>query len=238
MSEMRDWPQVGTGYHVGSEVRGERVVIVGAGVVGALALEYFAYDSPHKVVAFSAEREFITTETFCDLPVVAFDQLAVEYPPAEHQVFVATAATQLNRVRRRLYDAVRAAGYRCVSYVSSRAFVSPSAQIGENALVAEGSSLHYKARVGNNAILLSGVHVGHGSVIEDDCFLASHAVVGGACRVGRASFLGLNSTVASFITVADDCFIGAGAVVIKDTAPRQVYAGNPARPTGSDSLSK
>jgi acyl carrier protein len=78
--------------------------------------------------------------------------------------------------------------------------------------------------------------VGHGSVIEDDCFLASHAVVGGACRVGRASFLGLNSCVASFTSVAEDCFIGAGAAVTSDTAPRQVYFGNPARPTGGDSL--
>ena len=238
MSDMRHATNVGTGYQMRSEARGERVVIVGAGVVGALAFEYFAYDSPHEVIAFSAEREFITSETFCGLPVVPFDELAVEYPPTEHQAFVAVAAnqTQVNRVRRRLYGAVKAAGYHCVSYISSRAFVSPSAQIGENTLVAEGNSLHYMARVGNNAILFSGVHVGHGSVIEDDCFLASRVVIGGACRVGCGSFLGLNSCVASFLSVAEECFIGAGAVVIKDTAPRQVYVGNPARPIRGESL--
>jgi sugar O-acyltransferase (sialic acid O-acetyltransferase NeuD family) len=232
LSDMRHAPHVGTGHQMRSEARGERVVIVGAGVVGALAFEYFAYDSPHEVIAFSAEREFITTDTFCGLPVVPFDKLTVEYPPTEHQAFVAVSAnpTQLNGVRRRLYDAVKAVGYRCVSYISSRAFVSPSAQIGENTLVAEGNSLHHMARVGNNVILLSGVHVGHGSVIEDDCFVASHVVIGGSCRVGRGSFLGLNTCVVSFLSVAEDCYIGAGAVIMRDTAPRQVYFGNPARP--------
>lgn len=238
MSDMKPSPHVGTGYRIRSEASGERVVIIGAGVVGALAFEYFTYDSPHEVVAFSAEREFITTDTFCGLPVVPFDKLAVDYPAAEYQAFVAVSAnpTQLNRVRRRLYGAVKAAGYQCASYISSRAFVSPTAQIGENSLVAEGNSLHHMARVGNNVVLLAGIHVGHESVIEDDCFFASHAVVGGSCRVGSGSFFGLNSCVASFISVAEDCLIGAGAVIIRDTAPRQVYVGNPARSIGGDSL--
>lgn len=222
------------------EARAERVVIVGAGVVGALAFEYFTYDSQHEVIAFSAEREFLTTEIYCGLPVVPFDKLTVEYPPTEHQAFVAVAAspTELNSVRRRLYDAVKAVGYRCVSYISSRAFVSPTAQIGENTLVAEHNSLHHMAQVGNNVVLLSGVHVGHGSVIEDDCFVASHAVIGGACRIGHGSFFGLNSCVASFVSVAEDCLIGAGTVIIKDTAPRHVYVGNPGRPIRGDSLAR
>lgn len=236
MSDVRHAPYTDAGYQMQSAARGERVVIVGAGVVGALAFEYFAYDSPHEVVAFTAEREYVTTEIFCGLPVVPFDELAEKYPPTEYQAFVAISSTRLNRVRRRLYGAVKAADYRCVSYTSSRAFLSPSAQIGENTLVGEGSSLHHMACVGNNVIMLSGVHVGHGSVIEDDCFLASHVAIGGSCRVGRASFLGINSCVASFLSVAEDCVIGAGAVVVRDTEPRQVYAGSPARPTGRDSF--
>lgn len=240
MSDIRQAPDVGTGRQMRSEARAERVVIVGAGVVGALAFEYFTYDSQHEVVAFSAEREFLTTETYCGLPVVPFDRLAVKYPPTEHQAFVAVAAssTQLNHVRRRLYDAVKAVGYCCVSYISSRAFVSPTAQIGENTLVAEYNSLHHMAHVGNNVVLLSGAHVGHGSVIEDDCFLASHVVIGGSCRVGRGSFLGLNSCVASFLSVSEECLIGAGTVIIRDTAPRHVYVGNPARPIRGDSLAR
>jgi sugar O-acyltransferase (sialic acid O-acetyltransferase NeuD family) len=236
MDSLMQGSKVGGFPFAGAAARGERVVIVGAGEQAALAFEYFTYDSPHEVIAFSAEPEFITTDVFCGLPVVPFDKLAVECPPTGHQAFVAVSSTQLNRVRRRLYGAVKAVGYRCVSYVSSRAFVSPSVQIGENTFVLEGNSLHHLARIGNDVILMSGVHVGHQSVIEDDCFLASRVVIAGSCRVGRGSFLGIASCVANNLSVAEDCLIGAGAVVIKDTITRQVYAGNPARPTGRDSL--
>jgi hypothetical protein len=113
-----------------AETTGERVVIVGTGETASLAYDYFCYDSPHEVVAFSAETPFITSDTFCGLPLVPFEQLAKLYPPDEYRAFVSVSLTQLNRVRRRRYDGVKEAGFRCVTYVSSHAFVLPSAEIG------------------------------------------------------------------------------------------------------------
>ena len=214
----------------------QRIVIVGTGESAAMAFEYFTHDSPHEVVAFSCEAQFLETDVFCGLPVVPFDQLATAYAPAMHRAFVAVSYTQLNRVRRRLYHAVKRAGFDCVSYVSSYAFVWHNVEIGENVLVLENNVLQYRVRVGDNVILWSGNHIGHQSVIEDDCFISSHVVISGMCRVGRGSFLGINSCVANNLSLAEDCVIGEGAVVTKDTEPRRVYAGNPARNTGRDSF--
>jgi sugar O-acyltransferase (sialic acid O-acetyltransferase NeuD family) len=215
---------------------GERVVIVGAAEQGAIAYEYFTHDSPHEVVAFSVEAQFLASDVFCGLPVVAFDEMADAYPPDAHRAFVAISSTQLNRARRRLYDAVKAAGYDCLSYVSSQAFVWHNVEIGENTFVFEANVLQHGVRLGDNVILWSGNHVGHQTVIEDDCFVASHAVISGFCTVGRSAYLGVNCTIANDLALAPDCIIGAGAVVVKDTEPRQVYVGNPARPTGRDSF--
>jgi sugar O-acyltransferase (sialic acid O-acetyltransferase NeuD family) len=214
---------------------GERVVIVGAGEQGALAYEYFTHDSPHEVVAFSVEPQFLESDTFYGLPVVAFDELASAYPPASVRAFVAVSSTQLNRVRRRLYDAVKEAGYDCLSYVSSSAFVWHNVEIGENTFVFENNVLQHGVRLGDNVILWSGNHVGHQTAIEDDVFVASHAVISGFCTVGRSAYLGVNCTIANDLALAEDCIIGAGAVVVKDTEARQVYVGNPARATGRDS---
>jgi sugar O-acyltransferase (sialic acid O-acetyltransferase NeuD family) len=211
------------------------IVIIGTGEQAARAFEYFTHDSPHKVVAFSAEPEFVKADEFEGLPVVPLDRLARIYPPAEYRAFVAVSSTQLNRVRRRLYDTVKASGYTCVSYVSSRAFVWHNVEIGENTFIFENNVVQHQVRVGDNAILWSGNHVGHQTVIEDDCFITSHVVVSGFCRIGRWSYLGVNSSVNDQLRLAEDCVIGAGAVVVKNTEPRQVYVGNPARPTGRDS---
>jgi sugar O-acyltransferase (sialic acid O-acetyltransferase NeuD family) len=211
-------------------------VIIGTGEQATIAFEYFTHDSPHRVVAFSTEPEFVKADEFQGLPVVSLDRLARIYPPADYRAFVAVSSTQLNRVRRRLYDTVKASGYTCVSYVSSRAFVWHNVEIGENTFIFENNVLQHQVRVGDNVVLWSGNHVGHQTVIEDDCFIASHVVVSGFCRIGRWSYLGVNSSVNDQIRLAEDCVIGAGAVVVKNTEPRQVYVGNPARATGRDSF--
>lgn len=216
--------------------KGERVVIVGNGEQGAIALEYFTNDSPHEVVAFSADAQFIIADHYCGLPVIPFDQLAYTYPPSEYRTYVAVSSTQLNRVRRRLYDAVKALGYDCISYVSSHAFVVSNVEIGQNTFVHEHATLQHMVRLGNNVFIGTGTCIAHSSIIEEDCYFGPQAVVCGNCRIGRASFVGANSCIANDLSVAEDCVIGAGAVIHKDTLPDQVYLGNPARPTGHKSF--
>jgi sugar O-acyltransferase (sialic acid O-acetyltransferase NeuD family) len=216
--------------------QGERVVIVGTGDHAAFAFECFTHDSPHQVVAFTTEPEFLGSGEYCGLPVIPFDQLAKVYPPDEYQAFVAVSAIQLNRIRSRLYAAVKTSGFQCVSYVSRSSFVWNSAEIGENVFIGELNMVHHKVRIGNNVVLASGTHIGHGSVIGEDCYLASCVALAGDCHVGRGSFLGIRSCIANNHSVATDCVIGAGAVVVRDTQCRQVYVGNPARPTGRDSF--
>jgi sugar O-acyltransferase (sialic acid O-acetyltransferase NeuD family) len=216
--------------------RGERVVILGTGEHAAFAFECFTSDSPHQVVAFSAEPEFLCSDNYLGRPVVPLDRLAAAYPPTVYRVFVAVSGIQLNRVRRRLYATVKAAGYDCVSYVSKSSFLWNNVEIGENVYIGELNVLHYKVRVGDNVVIASGVHIGHDTVIGHDCYLASRVTLPGWCKVGRGCFLGVNSCMANNLSLAEDCFIGAGAVVVRNTLPRNVYIGNPARPTGRDSF--
>jgi sugar O-acyltransferase (sialic acid O-acetyltransferase NeuD family) len=168
--------------------------------------------------------------------VVQFETLAKAYPPDEYRTFIAVSDIQLNRVRSRLYCAVREAGFSCVSCFSDRAFALPSAEHGENLFAQEFTSLQHNVRVGNNVFLSSGTCVGHSSTMEDDCYTGPHAVICGGVTIRRGSFLGANCCILETVTVAVDCIIGAGAVVLKDTEPGQVYVGSPARPTGRGSL--
>lgn len=212
-----------------------KIVIVGAGEFAQIAYEYFTYDSPHEVVAFSVEQAYIKQPELFSLPVVAFEQLEELYDPAEYKVFVAVTFTQLNRVRTRLYHQAREKGFSTVSYVSSKAFVWRNVEIGENCFIFEHNVLQYHVKVGNNVILWSGNHIGHRAVIRDNCFISSHVVVCGYCEVGENCFLGVNSCIADNKKVARDCIIGAGAIVMSNTQPGKVYKGNSSKPVLVDS---
>jgi sugar O-acyltransferase (sialic acid O-acetyltransferase NeuD family) len=216
--------------------KGENVVIVGTAETAAVMFEYLNDDTPHRVVAFSAERKFITADRCYGLPVVPFEDLPAVYPASKNRIFIAIAVTQLNRIRRRLYRAVKAAGFDCVSYVSSYASAAPDVAIGENVMVQENVTLQYGARIGANTFLGSGTCVGYGSVIGSDCFTGPHATVGDSCSVGPGSFLGAASCLADGCSAGEDCVVGAGAVITEGALSRHIYLGNPARPVARDSF--
>jgi sugar O-acyltransferase (sialic acid O-acetyltransferase NeuD family) len=213
-----------------------RVVIVGAGEQAEIACEYFTHDSPHEVVGFAVDAAYRDRNELFGLPVVDFERIGETFPPSEYRAFVAISSTQLNRVRTRLYLEVKRLGYACETYVSSHAFVWRDVEIGENSFIFENNVLQYGVSVGDNVILWSGNHVGHQTSIADNCFVASHVVISGFCKIGESCFLGVNSCFADELSVAADCVVGAGAVVVKDTEPKGVYVGNPARRLDHDSF--
>jgi sugar O-acyltransferase (sialic acid O-acetyltransferase NeuD family) len=208
----------------------EKIVIIGDGETAELAYEYFTHDSPHEVVAFAVERAYQKKDELCGLPVVAFEEVERLYPPAEYRAFVAISYTKLNRVRARLFRETKRKGYRCLSYVSSRAFIWHNVEVGENCFIFENNVVQYAVRIGNNVVLWSGNHIGHQTVIGENVFISSHVVVSGYCEVGENCFMGVNSSVANNVRVGRDCLIGMGAVVHKDTEERKVYVGHPAKP--------
>ncbi|MBN8893864.1 MAG: acetyltransferase [Rhodanobacter sp.] len=205
------------------------LVLVGAGEFAQIACEYFEHDSDYDVVAFSVERDYLVQPTLAGRPVVAFETLEADYPPADVDVFVAVPSSQLNRLRTRLYREAKRRGYRLATYVSTRAFVWRNAEVGENSFIFEGNVIQPFVRVGSNCILWSGNHVGHRTVVRDNVFIASHAVISGYCEIGESSFVGVNTTFNDHVKVAPDNVIGAGALVTRDTEPGRIYVGSPAR---------
>lgn len=201
----------------------KKLVIIGLGETAEIAFEYFTHDSDYEVVGFSVDRAYLDRTEFNGLPVVAFDELAVHFPPHGFSAFVAVSSTKLNRVRTRMYGELKAQGYSCASYVSSRAFVWRNAEIGENCFIFEDNTVQPFVRIGNNVVLWSGNHIGHNTVIRDNCFIASHVVISGFCEIGENCFLGVNSTIINNVKVARDCFIGARALIQKDTEEGKVY---------------
>ncbi|HET9706120.1 MAG TPA: acetyltransferase [Vicinamibacterales bacterium] len=206
-----------------------KVVIFGTASFAELVHEYLNRDSGYDVVAFTVHRANISEPRFRGLPVVAFEGIAAAYPPASHQMFVAVGYKQVNQVRAAIYTEAKAKGYTLLTYVSPRC-TNMAASIGDNCFVFEDNTLQPFVTVGNNVILWSGNHIGHHSTIGDHCYITSHVVVSGHCRIGAYCFLGVNSTLRDSLTIAERCVIGAGALIMKDTRPKEVYLGERTKP--------
>jgi sugar O-acyltransferase (sialic acid O-acetyltransferase NeuD family) len=200
-----------------------KLVIFGAGDIARLAHFYFTRDSEHEVVAFTVDEKYRESDSFLDLPLVAFEAAAKRYPAADYKMFVALSYARMNKLREEKYRQAKENGYELVSYVSSRCSFLTDQPVGDNCFILEDNTIQPFVKIGNDVTLWSGNHIGHDAVIEDHCFLASHIVVSGYVRIRNNCFIGVNATLRNSITIAPETLIGAGAVIMKDTVDKGVY---------------
>ena len=203
----------------------KNLVIFGAGDIAQLAHFYFSTDSKYEVVAFTVDAAYLTETIFCDLPVIAFEEVAKQYAPELYELFIAISYSKLNAVRKEKYLAAKALGYRLASFISSHSTVLNEGRIGENCFIFEDNTIQPFVIIGNNVTLWSGNHIGHHSIIKDHSFIASHVVVSGGVEIGEQCFIGVNATLRDHIKIGEKCVIGAGTLLLSDAEPEGVYIG-------------
>lgn len=207
-----------------------QIVVFGARDFASLAHFYLRHDSPHEVVAFTVNREFLPPQsTFEGLPIVPFETLERDFPPDRCMGFAPMSHKKMNQLRRSIYDQFRAKGYGLISYISSRATIFPGTSIGDNCFILEDNTIQPFVTIGNNVVLWSGNHVGHHSTVGNHVFCTSHVVISGHCKVGDFSFLGVNAAIKDQTTIGEGTLVGMGALITKDTEPWSVHRGQPAK---------
>ncbi len=208
----------------------KKLIIIGDSAFAEIAYEYFSCDSDYQVVGFSVEKDYLNKGTLFDLPVVAFEELAKHFPPAEHSVFAAVTYTQVNRLRERLSQSAKKQGYQLASYVSSKAFVWRNAKIGEHCFIFEDNTIQPFVSIEDNCVLWSGNHIGHHSTVRANCFISSHVVISGFCDIGANSFIGVNATISNNVSIGRDNWISPGIIILKSTKPNSLYKANKSLP--------
>jgi sugar O-acyltransferase (sialic acid O-acetyltransferase NeuD family) len=200
-----------------------QLVIFGAGDIARLAHVYFTQDSPHDVVGFVTDAGHRKADDFRGLPWIDVEQLNDRFPPSEHDMFVALSYREMNRARAGKYLAMKEAGYRLATYVSSQCTYLSENPPGDNCFILEDNTVQPFVTIGDNVTLWSGNHIGHDSTIGNHCFITSHVVISGHCHVSPYCFIGVNATLRNSITIGEATLIGAGSIVMKDTRPKSVY---------------
>ncbi len=201
----------------------KKIIIFGTGDIAQIAKYYLDTDSNYEPVAFTVDKEFLKSDSYEDLPLIAFDELESKYSPQQHKMFVALSYSRMNSIREKKYIESKKRGYQLISYISSKcSYLSPY-DCGDNCFIFEDNTIQPFVTIGNNVTIWSGNHIGHHSEIHDHNFISSHVVISGHCVIQSNCFLGVNSTLAHKVNVAKNTLVGAGAVITSDTEEKGVY---------------
>ena len=205
-----------------------KIVIFGATEMAKLSHFYLTHDSPHEVVAFTVDREYIKEETLYGLPVVPFEDVTCIYPPRDYKMRVAVLYGKVNKNRAQKYYEAKAKGYELINYISSKAITWPELVIGDNCWLADYVVCQPFSEIGSDISIMNGGTIGHDAVIGDHCFFSAQVAILGGARVGAYCFIGANSTIRNDVTIGDECVIGAGGLILQDVPEKRVYLGRPA----------
>jgi sugar O-acyltransferase (sialic acid O-acetyltransferase NeuD family) len=205
------------------EDRPRRIVIFGVGKGADTARRYFQWDTPHEIVGYLVDREFLTAATFNDRPVMAIDEAVAVFPPDDVLAFVALGSARMNALRAEKYALLKSLGYRLVSYVHGSNALTGRCEVGENCFILENQSVNFDAVIGNNVVVWSGCQIGDRSRIGDHVFMASHVVINGDVEIGESAYLGSNCNISNGVRIAPQSFIGANALISQNTKERSVH---------------
>jgi sugar O-acyltransferase (sialic acid O-acetyltransferase NeuD family) len=211
------------------------LIIFGTGPFAQVAKCYFQEDSIYDIKAFSVNKEFIQSEKFEGLPVIAYEELMVNYPPSKYTLFIATGFGKLNQLKEMIYTDAKKKGYEFATYVNSKIKIWSNNSIGENVFIFEDNTIQPYAKIGNSVVCWSGNHIGHHTVIEDYCFITSHIVISGFTRIGKRCYIGVNAALKDNIVIGEGNIIGAGTLIMNNTNDYEVFIGNTSRKVKLDS---
>jgi sugar O-acyltransferase (sialic acid O-acetyltransferase NeuD family) len=199
--------------------KNKKIILFGTGDLAQIANLYFTRETEYEVCAFTVDRAYIKEKELMGLPVIPFDEAREKYAPDTHEIHVCLIYNDMNRLRAAKCAHAEAMGYKLASYISSHAFVAPTAKIGKHSFIFENNVIQDFVEIGDNAILWSGNHIGHHSVIGDNCFISSHVVVSGHCRIDDNCFLGVNGTLANGTKIGKESWISHGSIMSGDIPP-------------------
>lgn len=200
------------------------LVIFGTGKAAQAMKFYFEWAGTHRVVAFTVDEAFLSTDSFEDRPVVAWERLERFFPPKNFQLFAPIGYTRLNRLRQERFLEGRSRGYRFATFIHPAAtcYGTPA---GENSQILEGSFVQPYTRIGENVMSWGHCAFGHHSLVGDHCFITTSVLHGGT-TIGARSFLSM-STIAAGVTIGEDCVIARGANVVQDVPANSIVLGAP-----------
>jgi len=201
-----------------------RLVIFGCGGMGRELADIAVRDGSYSAICFAADRAFSPGPELMGLPVVDPGGIGA----ADELIFAHGSSAG------RRSAAERFEGRPLATLVSSRAIVSPSAEIGGGAAICDLAIMNNSARIGRHFQANVFAQVSHDCVIGDYVTFAPRVTCNGWVEIEDDVFVGAgaiirNGTPDRRLRIGKGAVVGMGAVVTKDVPAGATVVGNPAR---------
>ncbi len=191
------------------------IVIFGAGQFAEVLTVYLEQDTNDKVVGYTVDNLYCSTDTFNGLPLVAWENLESHFPPSQVQLLGPISYRGANRFRKDRFLEGKSRGYAFYTFIHPSAYIY-SNKIGENVIILEGNTLQPFVEIGDNCILWSHNHVGHHTIIKAHNFLCGRVTIGGNVVIEEGVFWAGCTTAKDNINIGAWSFLTPGTIALEN----------------------
>ena len=134
-----------------------------------------------------------------------------------------------NETRKTIYERLVDHDIEIATLIHPSAVIGSNVKIAEGTVVMPGAVINAESRIGRGVIVNTAAVVEHECVVEDFVHLSPHVALAGRVRIGEQTHIGIGACVIQNIYIAQRCIVGAGAAVINHLPSRVTAVGVPAR---------
>jgi len=209
----------------------KHIIGLGAGGHAKVLIEILQRDPACHIVGLLDANPVMKGQSVLGIPVLGDDSLLPKLAQTDADYFfIGLGSVGNNRPRQRLFEQALSHGLQPLQIVHPDASLSPSAGLGEGAMILAGAIVNADAHIGINVIINSQAVVEHDCKIGNHVHIATGAQLAGGVSVDDLAHIGIGAVVLQGRHIGKNAIVGAGAVVVDDVEPGQVVIGVPARP--------
>lgn len=195
----------------------KKLVIVGASGHGRVIADIAVANGYRDIIFLDDDPKLNMAAGF---PVAGTSKDAANYPDADFIVAIGNAG-----IRKKIQEKLP----NVVTLVHPSAVLGRDVLLGEGSVVMAGAVINYGARIGKGCIVNTCASVDHDCVIEDYVHVSVGSHVAGTVHIGEGTWVGAGAVISNNVEICANCMVGAGAVVVKDITEPGTYVGVPAK---------
>jgi sugar O-acyltransferase (sialic acid O-acetyltransferase NeuD family) len=199
----------------------DKILLIGAGGHARSCIDVLEEENQFEIAGLIEKDESISNESL-GYPVIGTDDDLKVLRQQYKNALITVGQIKSPKIRIKLYQLLKELDFTLPVIVSSQAYVSKHAQIGEGSIIMHGVIINANAKIGNNCIINNRALIEHDAVIGDHCHIATGAIINGEVSVENETFIGSGAVTKQAISIGKNCVIGAGVVLKNDIESNRV----------------
>lgn len=187
-----------------------KIILIGAGGHCRSCIDVIETEGRFAIAGVVDRAASKDMTSVMEYPVIGMDEDLPNLRKQYEFAMVTVGQIKTPAVRIRLFDRLKALGYKLPAVCSSRAYISKYAGIGAGSVVMHDALINAGAFVGENCIINSKALVEHDVVIGSHCHISTGAIINGGVNVGSGTFLGSNAVCIQGTSIPKGSFVKAG----------------------------